>query len=174
MAKDAIVTWFGVAPILTAAQVKSFETRRRKNTEKKPSLARLAILSRSMGIFIFAKPLVTSARMVSSWLLANAAPISSTASTRMVARTKATSRRSRAWPLAFLAMACSRALVISGACFLDNRIAPVKTRLASVVLWLTLDAETTCVARTRVSEKSVCFPTKAAEADLGKSVRSSK
>jgi hypothetical protein len=50
----------------------------------------------------------------------------------------------------------------------------VKNRLASVGLWLALDAETTWVARTKVSAESVCLPTRAAEADLGKSVRSSR
>ena len=166
------MTWFGVAPILTAAQVRSLETRLRKKTEKKPSLALLASFKRSIGILILEIALVVSARTDASSLRAKGAATSSTASTRSVARTRATSKRSRAWPLAFLAMACSSALVISGACFFESRIAPVKTRLASVGLWLALVAETTWVARTRVSAKSVCFPTRAAEAERGKSVSS--
>ena len=166
------MTWLGVAPILTAAQVRSLETRLRKKTEKKPSLARLASFSRSIGILILDRAFAVSSRTAESSLRANGAATSSTASTLMVARTKATSKRSRAWPLAFLGIASCSAFVMSGACFLESRMAPVKTRLASVGLWLALEAETTWVARTRVSAKAVWLPTKAAEADLGKSVRS--
>jgi len=57
---------------------------------------------------------------------------------------------------------------------LERRMAPVKTRLASVGLWLALEAETTWVARTKVSAESFSLPTRAAEADLGKSVSSSR
>ena len=51
IAKEIIVTWFGVILRRTAAQVNSLENLRNTNTEKKPSFARLAIFKRNRAMF---------------------------------------------------------------------------------------------------------------------------
>jgi hypothetical protein len=71
-------------------------------------------------------------------------------------------------------LALSKAIFISDHWFFESLTAPIKTRLAVVVVCEALDALTTDPALTRVSAESGNLPTSAAEEVLGKSVSSSR